>query len=185
MDTKLLYGKPVADYIYKNNFVNIEKLRLKNIIPNLAVIIIGNDPASSIYVKSKAKAFNKLNCFSKIYHFDANVKKTAIIDQILELNNNSTFHGILLQLPLPEGINKEELIQLIDPNKDVDCFHPLNQGYLLSGKHKFVPCTPLGCIEILKYYNINSYICHLILLYSQQNHRITTIEIKKIVFSLF
>ena len=156
METRILKGNIVASKIKEDISRKITKLKSKNIIPSLAVIIIGNDLASKLYVNSKAKAFKKLNCYSKIFELPKNVKKSDLIELIISLNGNKDFHGILLQLPLPKHLPEREVLEKIDPKKDVDGFHPENQGYLMQGNPRFVPCTPLGCLKILEYYKIDS-----------------------------
>ena len=152
---KLLLGKPVADKKYLLLEDKIKFLKTKGIIPKLAVILIGNNPASKIYVKSKAKKFKTLNCFSEIFQLNENVSKEEVSSLIKKLNNDSSVHGILLQLPLPAHLDAYDFLSKINPMKDVDGFHPENLGLLFQGNPRFVPCTPLGCIEILKYYKID------------------------------
>ena len=152
---KLLLGKPVADKKYLLLEDKIKFLKTKGIIPKLAVILIGNNPASKIYVKSKAKKFKMLNCYSEIFQLNENVSKEEVSSLIKKLNNDSSVHGILLQLPLPAHLDAYDFLSKINPMKDVDGFHPENLGLLFQGNPRFVPCTPLGCIEILKYYKID------------------------------
>ena len=156
METRILKGNIVASKIKEDISRKITKLKSKNIIPSLAVIIIGNDLASKLYVNSKAKAFKKLNCYSKIFELPENVKKSDLIELINSLNENEDFHGLLLQLRLHKHLPEREVLEKIDPKKDVDGFHPENQGYLMQGNPRFVPCTPLGCLKILEYYEIDS-----------------------------
>jgi len=152
---KLLLGKPVADKKYLLLEDKIKFLKTKGIIPKLVVILIGNNPASKIYVKSKAKKFKTLNCYSEIFQLNENVSKEEVSSLIKKLNNDSSVHGILLQLPLPAHLDAYDFLSKINPMKDVDGFHPENLGLLFQGNPRFVPCTPLGCIEILKYYKID------------------------------
>ena len=156
MDTKLLNGNVVAEKIKSDLKEKIEKLKKKGITPGLAALLIGNDPASKVYINTKEKAFNKLNCFTQTFIFSSTTKETSIIDLIKKLNNNNKFHGILIQLPLPKTFNTKKILHTVDPSKDVDGFHPFNLGLLLEGNPSFVPCTPNGIIEILKYYNIDT-----------------------------
>ena len=150
-----LSGKKVADYIYKDLKNKIIKLEKKNIIPGLAVVLVGENPASMSYVSSKTKIFRNLNLFSKIFKLPQKVSEKKILDLINDLNKNPSFHGILVQLPLPNHIDKEKIIFSINPNKDVDGFHPINAGLLSIGRPKFIPCTPKGIMRILEYYKIN------------------------------
>ena len=150
-----LRGKPVAEKIYIELSLKIKKLSSKNIKPKLAAILIGDNPASKIYVKTKNRMFKKMGCSSKIYHLNSNIDQNELLNLIKNLNNDTNVHGILLQLPIPVHFNSNEILSYIDPCKDVDGFHPENLGYLLQGSPRFIPCTPFGCIEILKYYKIN------------------------------
>ena len=145
--TSILHGKIVADSIKEKLSHEIADLLNKNIIPKLAAIIVGNDPASEIYVNSKHKTFKKFNCNSEVYKFESNIKDLELIDFIERLNKDKTVHGILVQLPLPKTINSEKVLNSINPDKDVDGFHPINMGLLLKGNPCYVPCTPLGCFD--------------------------------------
>ena len=150
-----LSGKEVADYLYKDLKNKIRELDKKNIIPGLAVVLVGENPASKSYVSSKTKIFRSLNLYSKIFKLSQKVSEKKILNLINDLNKNPSFHGILVQLPLPDHIDKEKIIFSIDPDKDVDGFHPINAGLLSIGKPKFIPCTPKGIMKILEYYKIN------------------------------
>ena len=150
-----LSGKKVADYIYKDLKNKIRELDKNNIIPGLAVVLVGENPASRSYVNSKTKIFRSLNLFSKTFKLSQKVSEKEILNLINDLNKNSSFHGILVQLPLPDHIDKEKIIFSINPDKDVDGFHPVNAGLLSIGKPKFIPCTPKGIMRILEYYKIN------------------------------
>ena len=119
----------------------------------LAAVLVGDNPASKVYVNSKSKVFKSTGCFSETYRMDENSTEEEILDLIENLNNNNKIHGILVQLPLPKHIDSRIILNSVDPNKDVDGFHPLNLGSLLEGSPKFIPCTPNGIIEIIKYYN--------------------------------
>ena len=155
MNRKLLIGKPVSENIKKSLVGKISSLSKKNIIPKLAAILVGDDPASKIYVKSKHKTFLKFNCQSEIHNFSNDSNENDICDLISRLNKDKSTHGILLQLPLPLHLNSNRILDSIDPNKDVDGLHPMNLGRLLQGNPNFIPCTPYGCLEILRYYKIN------------------------------
>ena len=156
MNTKILKGKDVSLKVKKDLSVIIKKLALKDVIPSLAAIIVGDDPASKLYVSSKAKAFSKLSCHSEVFSLPSDTTKQNLIKFIEDLNDNPKFHGILLQLPLPKHLNEKEILKTIAPNKDVDGLHPENQGYIMQGDPQFISCTPYGCIKILEYYNINT-----------------------------
>ena len=160
----ILKGNSVAKNIKKELHAEISKLLKKNIIPKLVAILIGDDPASKIYINSKHKTFVKNRCLSDVYTFDKDVKENKVISFINKLNKDNSVHGILIQLPLPKKLNEQRILKSIDPNKDVDGFHPTNLGYLLSGNPRFIPCTPFGCLKILEYYNINVNSKHVVIL---------------------
>ena len=157
MSAKILYGKDFATQIKDSARLEIENLR-KNfgVTPGLAVIIVGEDPASQVYVKNKHKTCAELGISSEIVALPANITKNQLINTIQELNSDKNTHGILVQLPLPAEIKNfsEEILNSIDPCKDVDGFHPVNVGNLVIGSPKLVPCTPAGCIEMLDLANI-------------------------------
>ena len=154
MDTLILKGLPVVKHIKKTLSCQIDILLENNIYPKLVAILVGNDPASQIYVNSKHKAFMKNNCKSDIQKFDKSINEDTLITFIQKLNSDNTVHGILVQLPLPKSINERKILNAINPDKDVDGFHPMNVGKLLLGYPHFIPCTPAACLEILKYYKI-------------------------------
>lgn len=123
--------------------------------PGLAVIIVGNNPASRVYVNSKRKDCEECGFLSEEYALPEETTEAELIDLIRELNGRADIDGILCQLPLPKGINEEAVLMAIDPEKDVDGFHPMNMGALLIGKEGFLPCTPYGVMEILDEYGID------------------------------
>lgn len=120
------------------------------IVPALAVILVGDDPASQVYVRNKAKRATEVGMLSLEYRFDADIAQVKVNRLIRELNSDPTVHGILVQLPLPAHLNEDEIISAIAPSKDVDGFHPQNVGALASGQPALVPCTPLGCMIMLR-----------------------------------
>ena len=156
MDTTILKGKPVALKIKEQLSLKIIDLKKNNIIPSLAAIIVGDNPASKLYVSSKAKAFSNLGCHSEVFELPKTTSENELKEFISNLNDNDQFHGILLQLPLPKNLNEKEILKNISPLKDVDGLHPQNQGYIMQGEPKFIPCTPLGCLKILDYYKIET-----------------------------
>lgn len=147
----LLDGKLVSSKILSTLQ---EKITLLNAPIGLAVIQIGNDPASSIYVNHKIKICQQLGYHSFPFHLNETVTQEEVTTLIEQLNHNSTIHGILLQLPLPAHLNVEPLLQTISAKKDVDCFHYENIGALFSGNTTFTPCTPQGIITLLNYYQL-------------------------------
>ena len=155
MKTKILKGKDVVKEINKNLILDIQNLKKNNIIPGLAAILVGNDSASQVYIKSKEKAFEKLNCHTETFLFSENSNDDEIILLINQLNEDPNFHGILIQLPLPKKFNTKKILHSVNPNKDVDGLHPYNLGLLLEGNPNFIPCTPNGIIQILKFNNIS------------------------------
>ncbi len=153
--TKLLSGKDVSASTYKALSKRVYELKLNNIIPGLAVILVGNDPASQVYVRSKTRTFKKLNLHTKTYKMSSTINQEELLSLIIKLNNDNYYHGILVQLPLPKHINTDSVINTISPVKDVDGFHPENAGLLSIGRPRFIPCTPKGIMKILDHYNIN------------------------------
>jgi len=158
MSARILYGKEFAAKIKDSARLEIENLK-KNfgITPGLAVIIVGENPASQVYVRNKHKTCEELGIVSEVVAMPENTTKEELLAKIDELNAaNKNIHGILVQLPLPAAIkaHSDEILNRIDPKKDVDGFHPENVGNLVIGNPKLVPCTPAGCIEMLDLANI-------------------------------
>ena len=122
--------------------------------PGLAVILVGDDPASGVYVRNKEKACAEMGFLSRKYELPADTRQADLLALIDTLNRDPLIHGILVQLPLPKTIDENAVILAIDPEKDVDAFHPANVGRIVEGNYSFVPCTPAGIMEILKYYRI-------------------------------
>ncbi|MBC8284794.1 MAG: bifunctional 5,10-methylene-tetrahydrofolate dehydrogenase/5,10-methylene-tetrahydrofolate cyclohydrolase, partial [Nitrospinae bacterium] len=123
-------------------------------VPGLATVLVGDDPASAVYVRNKNKICRELGYQSFEKQLSADTSEAELLQLIEELNSNNEVHGILVQLPLPDQIDSEKILQAIDPNKDVDGFHPINMGRLGVGKALFTPCTPSGIIEVVYYYGI-------------------------------
>ena len=124
-------------------------------VPHLAVIIVGNNPASEAYVGSKVKSCEEIGYGSTLIRLDVNVSEAALLQEIEQLNNDAIVDGILVQLPLPKHISEEKVINTINPKKDVDGFHPITQGKMLLGQPGFLPATPYGILLMLEYYNID------------------------------
>ena len=150
----ILDGKLVATKVKENVDLEVEKLKSKNINVCLAVILVGYDPASQVYVKNKKRACEEVGIISKEYILSKDASQETLLELIHNLNNDDSVHGILVQLPLPDGFYESEIIKAISPEKDVDAFSPVNVGRIMLNNHKFLPCTPAGIMEILKYYNI-------------------------------
>jgi methylenetetrahydrofolate dehydrogenase (NADP+)/methenyltetrahydrofolate cyclohydrolase len=153
-DTILLKGKPVAEGIYAKLVPRIKVLRSANVVPGLAVVLVGDDPASSVYVQSKTKTFARMELTSETFHLPGEATEVQLLTLIDQLNEDDRFHGVLVQLPLPAHIHAQKAIERVAPDKDVDGFHPDSLGRLLTGHPRFIPCTPQGILEILEYYNI-------------------------------
>lgn len=151
----LIDGKATSQKIKDEIKNEVIKLKQKGITPTLAVILVGDDPASQTYVASKQKACLACQMGSVMHKLSANTTQQELISLIDVLNADDSIDGILVQLPLPKHINTNEILRKIDPKKDVDGFCAQNMGALVSGLNGFVPCTPLGIMELLKQYNIN------------------------------
>tara|TARA_Y100001970_G_scaffold240319_1_gene302953 strand:- start:1900 stop:2793 length:894 start_codon:yes stop_codon:yes gene_type:complete len=154
LKTELLKGKIVSQSVRESFKIRINSLLKDGFVPQLAAILIGDDPGSQVYVRNKALTFEKHNCKSKIYKFSVSTKQDTILNLIEKLNNDDHVHGILVQLPLPSHLDSQVILHAVSPQKDVDGFHPYNLGLLLEGNPNFIPCTPYGILEILKFYNI-------------------------------
>ena len=147
---KILSGKECAATMREEIRLQVEDLKNKHdVTPGLAVVLIGDDPASVSYVKGKEKACEKAGIMSREYKFDADYKEDALLKLITDLNNSNEIDGILVQLPLPKHINEEKVLLAIDPEKDVDGFHPVNLGKMMIGKPRFLPATPHGIQQLL------------------------------------
>jgi methylenetetrahydrofolate dehydrogenase (NADP+)/methenyltetrahydrofolate cyclohydrolase len=154
METLLLKGKPVSEAICSNLQPRIKSLKEDNIIPKLAAILMGDDPASKVYVHSKARAFEKMGCSSQTFKLQSDSDEKDILELIDRLNSDDEIHGILIQLPLPSHLDSKKILHTVSPEKDVDGLHPQNLGLLLEGNPRFIPCTPHGILKILIFYKI-------------------------------
>lgn len=152
----ILNGREVANEVLKGarNEINLLKGQNKR-LPGLAVILVGNNPASHTYVRNKEKICKEIGIYSEVYILEENITEKELLANVNLLNKSSKIDGILIQLPLPKHINSEKVIESIDPEKDIDGLHPYNLGKLLSGQSCLKPCTPQGVIQILKHYSIN------------------------------
>ena len=154
--TKIIDGKAISQKIIEKLIEEVAQLTPP---PGLAVIIVGNDSASHVYVSNKEKTANKIGYKSKKISLPENIQQEKLLKVIDELNKDETIHGILVQSPLPSHIDENTIILSIAPTKDVDCFHPINVGKLLIGKEDLeeiiTPCTPFGCLVLMKEYGIN------------------------------
>jgi len=155
VNTSILSGVEASKALYNSLEDRIAILKKQSIIPGLAAVLVGNNPASEIYVRNKTKKFEALGLKTDLFRLDENVSEEELLSLIDKLNTDSEFHGILVQLPLPKHIDSEKVLNAIVPTKDVDGFHPENAGLLSIGKPRFIPCTPKGMIFILKHFNID------------------------------
>lgn len=155
--TRIIDGKATAAEIRREIAVDVAALQQQHgIHAHLALLLIGDDPASHVYVRNKGKACDEVGMRSTIVRHPASVDEAVVLAQVRAWNADPTVHGILVQLPLPRHINEEQVIMAIDPAKDVDGFHPVNAGRLMIGAQGFVPCTPAGILELLKRYQIET-----------------------------
>ena len=148
-------GKALSAKVRSSILAETEELKKKGVTPGLAVIIVGNDPASEIYVRNKEKACAECGFYSEKYALPAETSQDELLGLIDQLNHSPQISGILCQLPVPDHISEEAVINAIDPKKDVDAFHPVNVGKIMVGNFDFVPCTPAGVMELLDEYQID------------------------------
>lgn len=153
--TKILDGRAVSAAVKDSIKAEVGALKEKGVEVSLAVVLVGNDPASKIYVANKKKACEATGIRSLEYILDESTGEEELVALIKKLNADKSVNGILCQLPLPKGLDEKKIINTISPEKDVDAFHPVNVGKIMIGDFDFVPCTPAGIMEILKFYNIS------------------------------
>lgn len=152
---QIISGKVISAAVKDRIKAEVQELKQKGITPGLAVIIVGNDPASEVYVASKERACAELLMYSEKYALPEQTTEEELLKLVNELNNRDEIHGILCQLPLPKHINEKTILDAISPLKDVDAFHPQNVGKIMIGDYDFLPCTPAGIMEMLKYSDID------------------------------
>lgn len=145
----MLSGKTVSARIKENLKIEIEELKKSGILPGLAVIIVGEDPASKVYVGRKEAMCQELGMHSEKFALPEDTTQEELMALVEKLNNDNKIHGILVQLPLPKGLDEKAIINTIRPEKDVDAFHPSNVGKIMIGDYDFVPCTPAGIMELI------------------------------------
>lgn len=150
MEGKIIDGKEISRQVKEEVKDGVDRLKAEGMTPGLAVILVGDDPASAAYVGSKERTTKALGMHSEVIRMDRETSETALLDEITRLNGDPAIHGILVQLPLPEQIDEQRIIAAIHPDKDVDGFHPENAGRLMAGMDGFVPCTPLGIMVMLE-----------------------------------
>ena len=150
MSTNIIDGKAISAQIKEEVKLEIVELKKQGITPALAVVLVGSDSASQVYVNNKKKACELVGISSHSFELPEETTEEALLILIEKLNNDSSIHGILVQMPLPKHINEDKVILAISVKKDVDCFHPVNVGLLHTGGDGFLPCTPAGIIELIQ-----------------------------------
>jgi methylenetetrahydrofolate dehydrogenase (NADP+)/methenyltetrahydrofolate cyclohydrolase len=150
MSAQIIYGKSISDSIRQEMIQEVDSLKSKGITPGLVVILVGEDPASQVYVRNKAKACEQLGYYSEVVRVPAETTQDELLALIKRYNAQENIHGILVQLPLPKHIEEKAIIDSISIEKDVDGFHPQSVGNLMIGDDALLPCTPSGVIELLK-----------------------------------
>ncbi|MCL1599242.1 MAG: bifunctional methylenetetrahydrofolate dehydrogenase/methenyltetrahydrofolate cyclohydrolase FolD [Actinomycetia bacterium] len=150
MAASIIDGKAIAQKRRDAVAQRVAELRERSVAPGLAVVIIGSDPASEVYVRMKHKACDEAGIRSFKHELDADVSQAELLALIEQLNADPDVHGILVQLPLPDHIDEDAVIEAIDPDKDVDGFHPISTGRMVIGRDTFLPCTPHGCMVLLE-----------------------------------
>ena len=148
--SKIIDGKAIAARIRAETAQETSALKEKGIVPGLAVVLVGDDPASRIYVNNKKRACAEVGIRSEEYTLPGTARQEELMELVRTLNGNRNINGILVQLPLPRGLDEEAVIEEIDPKKDVDAFHPSNAGRVMIGNYRFLPCTPAGIVEMLR-----------------------------------
>lgn len=152
---KIIDGKALAAKKQAALQEKVERLKAESgLVPGLVVILVGDDPASQVYVRNKERFAKKVGFLSETVRLSESISEEELIQVIKKYNKDERFHGILVQLPLPKHINDKRVILAIDPKKDVDGFHPMNTGHLWSGRPVMVPCTPAGIMELLREYEV-------------------------------
>ena len=155
MSAKIIDGKFIASKIREKVCRKVEAFKNKNLTPGLTVVQVGDDPASTVYVLRKEKSAKELGFNSETIHLPGTVPQQELLSIVDGLNKNPSVHGILVQMPLPDHIDPNKVIQSISPQKDVDGFHPENVGLMVLGNPRFIPCTPAGIMEMLSYEEID------------------------------
>lgn len=161
---KIIDGKAIAQQMQEEMRVQVAELKQKGIIPGLAAVLVGDDPASHTYVRNKERACERIGIYSDVNRLPASTSEEDLLALVDELNQNKKIHGILVQLPLPDHFNEGKVLLKIDPDKDVDGFHPVNVGKMVIGQPVFLPCTPHGCKVLLERSGIKTKGKHLVIL---------------------
>lgn len=151
----ILDGKALSAQCKETIRKEVEELAAKGCRPGMAVVLVGENPASKVYVRNKEKDCQECGIYSAMYHLPEETTEKELLELLDTLNHDASIHGILVQLPLPKQINSQRVIEAIDPQKDVDAFHPTNVGYLTQGMPRFAPCTPAGIVKLMEAYKID------------------------------
>ncbi|MBL8525527.1 MAG: bifunctional methylenetetrahydrofolate dehydrogenase/methenyltetrahydrofolate cyclohydrolase FolD [Betaproteobacteria bacterium] len=154
MSAKLIDGKVISEFFRVEYKLRVDRLIERGVRPGLAVVIVGNDPASQVYVRNKARACESVGMHSEVHALAATTSQDELVAFIEKLNANPAIHGILVQLPLPKGLDDRAVIEAIHPDKDVDGFHYANMGALVIDESRYPPCTPFGVMKMLEYENV-------------------------------
>jgi methylenetetrahydrofolate dehydrogenase (NADP+)/methenyltetrahydrofolate cyclohydrolase len=154
MQTRIIDGNAIARELRAGLIRRVAALAAMGVRPGLAVLQVGNHPASKIYVRNKMKACGEVGLYSEHIELPADADESTLLERIRTLNRDSRIHGILVQLPLPTGLSAERVLDALAPAKDVDGFHPINMGLLAAGSPRFVPCTPLGVMKLIEHEEI-------------------------------
>lgn len=154
MAATMIDGRSVAKAFKEEVAARTQKMIESGVVPHLAVVLVGENPASQVYVRNKENACIKSGIRSTVIRMDENCTQQELEETVMNLNGDHSVHGILVQLPLPRHLDEAAVLRLIDPDKDVDGFHAMNSGRLMNGQPGFVPCTPLGVMKLLEAYNI-------------------------------
>lgn len=152
--SELMNGKELAEKMQAELALKVKDLNERQINPGLVVLLVGENPASQVYVRNKERVANQLGIYSKVERYSQTISEDELLNEIEKYNKDPRFHGILVQLPLPEHIDEEKVLLAIDPKKDVDGFHPLNLGRLFAGNPDKIPCTPYGIMKMFEAYDI-------------------------------
>lgn len=154
--TTIIDGKAVSAHLRTGLKEQVARfVAMHGYTPGLAVVLVGEDPASAVYVRNKSRACEEVGIYSEVYRLPQETKEEDLLSLIAKLNQEKNIHGILVQLPLPKHISEERVVLAIDPHKDVDAFHPANVGKIMLGKYQFLPCTPAGVMALLKHYEVD------------------------------
>jgi methylenetetrahydrofolate dehydrogenase (NADP+) / methenyltetrahydrofolate cyclohydrolase len=155
MSAQIIDGKAIGQVVRQSIAVDVAALKARGITPGLAVIIVGEDAASQVYVRNKVAACAEVGMHSILERQAVDLTQAGLLKRIAELNQDATIHGILVQLPLPKHIDEKAVLAAISPDKDVDGFHAENSGALMAGAPRFIPCTPYGCMQLLSHIGVD------------------------------